>query len=124
MSTSLPLRRLTEAETTSVTGDKLVSNLNEAVRRLTSNDERNVADVRSTLQLLAGRLQQLHAAQRADADRYPSVEQFAALRRRMVDQPRQVTLHHRAFDLPDGYLLCVEGDGFTYGIAPDGAISS
>jgi hypothetical protein len=61
MPTSIPPRRLTAAETASVTGQKLVDNINEAVRRLASPEPRNVADVRSMLALLANRLGQLQA---------------------------------------------------------------
>lgn len=53
------VRPLTRLEAMSVEPAKLAENIKEAHRRLACRDEMNVEDVRSTLHLLAGRLERL-----------------------------------------------------------------
>lgn len=54
-----PVRPLTRLERASVEPAQLAKNIKEAHRRLACRDEVNVEDVRSTLRLLASRLERL-----------------------------------------------------------------
>lgn len=57
-------------------------------------------------------------------DGHPNEIQWAAIRRRLNCVGDTVTVSPRPFDLPADYVLCVYSDGFTCGIASDGAVSS
>lgn len=55
---------------------------------------------------------------------FPTRAHLEALRVRLLLRPQNVQLFLRPFDLPSDYVLAQFADGFTCGIAPDGAVSS